>query len=53
MKKQYMKPKMEAVMIQQSNMLCSSPGANSLYLLNGEGLQLPDGGILGDDDDDV
>ena len=50
MKKQYKKPSMEVVMIQQWNMLCSSPGARSL---SGEGLEMPDGGVLGDDDDDV
>ena len=50
MKKQYNKPSMEVVMIQQWNMLCSSPGARSL---SGEGLEMPDGGVLGDDDDDV
>ena len=50
MKKQYNKPSMEVVMIQESKMLCSSPGAKSL---NSEDFQMPDGGILGDDDDDV
>lgn len=50
MKKEYSKPQMEVVTIQQTQMLCSSPGASSLS--NSEGFTMPDGGILGDGDDD-
>ena len=43
---------MEVVKIQQWNMLCSSPGAQSL-IPGSEDFHMPDGGILDDDDDDV
>ena len=52
MKKEYMKPQMKVVMIQQSMMLCSSPGAKGLTP-GGEGFTMPEGGILDDEDDDV
>ena len=44
---------MKVVMIQQSKMLCGSPGAKSLTLPGDEGFTMPEGGILDDDDDDV
>lgn len=52
-KQEYMKPQMKVVMIQQSKMLCGSPGAKGLTLPGDEGFTMPDGGILDDDDDDV
>ena len=51
-KQEYMKPQMKVVMIQQSMMLCSSPGAKGLTP-GGEGFTMPEGGILDDEDDDV
>ena len=51
-KQEYIKPAMQVVKIQQTQMLCSSPGAKTLTLPGGEGLIMPEDGILGDDDDD-
>ena len=48
-----MKPQVEVVTIQQTQMLCDSPGAKGLSVPGGEGLTMPDGSILGKDDDDV
>ena len=53
MKKKYMKPQMEAMKMQQTTMICNSPGAKSLSIPGGEGLQMPTGGLLGDDDGDI
>ena len=52
MKKEYIKPLMKVVTIQQSKMICSSPGVESLSV-GDEGFQMPDDGILDDEDDDV
>ena len=46
MKKEYMMPQMEAVKIQQTQMLCSSPGAKGLS--NADGFVWTDG-LDGDD----
>ena len=51
MKKQYMNPSIQVLMIQPSKMLCQSRGGKSLN--NNEGFTMPDGGTLNDDDDDV
>ena len=53
MKKEYMIPRMEVVKIQQqSHLLAGSVGASSLSP-DSEGFIMPDGSILGDNDDDV
>ena len=53
MKKEYMTPRMEVVKIQQqSHLLAGSVGASSLSP-DSEGFIMPDGSILGDNDDDV
>ena len=53
MKKEYIRPQMEVVMIQQqSHLLAGSVGASSLSS-DCEGFIMPDGSILGDNDDDV
>lgn len=49
-KKAYQKPSMKAIKIQQTQMLCSSPGASSLGS-NTEGLDWQDGGF-GDEEGD-
>ena len=53
MKKEYMMPQMKVVKIQHPKMLCGSHGAKSLSIPGDEGFQMPDGGILNDNDDDV
>ena len=52
-KQEYIKPQMKVVKIQHSKVLSGSYGAKSLRLPGGEGLTMPDGGILDDEDDDV
>jgi len=53
MKKDYLKPQMLVVKIQQPKMLCASSGANSLVVPGGEGFEMPDGGVLDENADDV
>ena len=50
MKKEYSKPQMEAIKIQQTQMLCASHGVQSL---TSDEFVMPDTRILGDGDDDV
>ena len=49
MKKQYTMPAMQVVEIQQTQMLCGSPGASRLSLPSSEGIIWEDDGIEGDD----
>ncbi len=49
MKREYTMPQMEVVKIQQTQMLCSSPGVQSLS--SDDGFSMPDTRIFSDTDD--
>ena len=53
MKKDYTKPQMQVMNIQQSKMLCGSQGASNVVDPGNEGFQMTNGGVFDDDDDDV
>ena len=51
MKKEYMKPTMQVVKLQQTHIICSSSNRAAKSITNGEGINWKNDGFADDEDD--